>query len=146
MKRFLSFILAVALFVPLSAYALTYDSALKAAKSENKPLLLYFFNDTCRYCTIMDRETLADREIASTLRREFVVLRVDTGRSPDLSMLYRVYGTPSSWFLEPSGKRIFQAPGYMPKKDYKTLLEYVRGKHYREMDVQQYFDKASRSK
>jgi thioredoxin-related protein len=145
-KKLLSFLLIAALVLPLSARALTYAGALKAAKTENKPVLLYFFSDSCRYCTVMDRETLADKEVAATLSRDFVFLRIDTGKSTDLSLLYRVYGTPSSWFLESSGKRIFQAPGYMPKKDFKTVLDYVKGKHYRQMDIQEYFEKASPSK
>jgi thioredoxin-related protein len=145
-KKTLSFLLIAALLLPLSARALTYDGALKAAKTQNKPVLLYFFSDSCRYCTIMDRETLADKEIAAMLNKDFVFLRIDTGRSADISALYRVYGTPSSWFLESSGKRIFQAPGYMPKRDFKTVLNYVKGKHYKQMDIEEYFEKASPGK
>jgi thioredoxin-related protein len=53
-------------------------------------------------------------------------------------------GTPTSWFLDSSGQRIQEVPGYIEKGDYKTLLEYVKGKHYKTMDIQAYFKKAGR--
>ena len=73
-------------------------------------------------------------------------MRIDTAKSADVSMLYKIYGTPSSWFLESSGKRILQAPGYMPKKDFKTVLDYIKGKHYKKMDIEEYFEQVSRGK
>ena len=137
--------LLVVFLVP-SANAGEYDSALKAAKSQNKPLLLYFFSKSCGYCTLMDKSTLADGDVRAMLQRDFVFLRVDVDRSGDLSAFYRIMGTPSSWFLDASGKRILEAPGYIQKPTYKKLLEYVKGKHYNDMDVEAYLGKASGQK
>lgn len=149
-KKLVSLALVVALLSPFSALALTYltyDGALKMAKSENKPVLLYFYSNGCGYCRLMDKETLADKEIYSILSKNFVLLRVDIEKSTDLAMLYGIRGVPSSWFLEPSGKRIGQQiPGYVSKNDFKVLLEYVTGKHYKRMDMVDYFTKASRGK
>ena len=141
--------LAFAAFVLLfasSALASDYDGALKTAKKENKPVLLYFFNKGCGYCTMMDKDTLSDKEITAVLKKDFVFLRVDTDNSEDLAMLYEIRGTPTSWFLEPSGKPIRQFPGYIQKGDYKTLLAYVKGKHYKETDVMSYFKKTANRK
>ena len=55
-------------------------------------------------------------------------------------------GTPSSWFLDAAGKRIFEAPGYIQKPLYEKLLEYVKGKHYKDMDVEAYLKKTSDQK
>jgi thioredoxin-related protein len=123
-----------------------YDNALKAAKAENKPLLIYFYSKSCYYCTLMDKETLVDSQVAGMIKRDFVFLRVDVDKSGDLSRLYRVSGTPTSWFLDSSGKRIFEAPGFIQRPLYKKLLEYVKGKHYNEMDVQTYMKKTSAQK
>jgi thioredoxin-related protein len=149
MKKMLSTLFLAALLVILlapSGRAEDYDSALKTAKGENKPLLLYFFSKTCHYCTLMDKDTLADSDISAVLKRDFVFLRIDADKSNDLSKLYRISGTPSSWFLDPTGKRILEAPGYIQKPTYKKLLEYIRGKQYAVMDVQAYLKKASGQK
>jgi thioredoxin-related protein len=146
MKKLVSTMLVAALLLASPVLALDYDGALKAAKKENKAVLLYFFSKSCGYCTLMDKETLADKDVGSALRKDFVFLRVDTDRSTDLALLYEIRGTPSSWFLEPSGKRILQAPGYIPRDDYRTLLEYVKGRHYKDTGIQAYFKKAARQK
>ena len=149
MKKLLYSLLLASLLVVLLApvgSADEYDSALKAAKGENKPLLLYFFSKTCYYCSLMDKDTLSNLEVASMLKRDFVFVRIDTDKSTDLARLYRITGTPSSWFLEASGKRILEAPGYIEGPLYKRLLEYVKDKHYKETDVQTYLKKTSARK
>lgn len=139
-----SFVLAIALVLLASAaFSQDYNSALKTAKKENKPLLLYFFSKSCYYCTLMDGKTLADKEIAAVLKKDFVFLRVDVDKSEDLGRLYRVSGTPSSWFLESSGKPVGGMPGYVEPGDYKNILDYVKGRHYKEMDLQAYLKNAS---
>ncbi len=140
------FVALLVVFLVPSGRAEDYDSALKAAKGQNKPLLLYFYSKTCYYCSLMDKETLADRDISATLKRDFVFLRIDVDKSEDLSKLYRVTGTPSSWFLDTTGKRILEAPGYIQKPTYKKLLEYIKGKFYNDMDVQAYLKKTSAQK
>lgn len=149
MKKLLcAFFVTVAAFLFLSSACLAqdYESALKTAKNQNKPLLLYFYSKTCYYCGLMDKNTLADRDISATVKRDFVFLRIDVDRSIDLSRLYRITGTPSSWFLEATGKRLFEAPGYIQKSDYAAILDYVKGKHYNDMDLMAYMKKNSGSK
>ena len=132
------------LFLGSPAFAVDYYDALRAAQQEKKPVLLYFFSQSCGYCTMMDKETLADKEIGSMLKKDFVFLRVDSDRWTDLAPLYELRGTPTAWFLDSSGQRIRQVPGYVEKGDYKTLLEYVKGKHYKSMGIQAYFKKSGR--
>jgi thioredoxin-related protein len=143
MKK-ISFALCVSILLfAAAAFCQDYEAALKTAKRENKPVLLYFFSTSCYYCRIMDRSTLSDKEVDGILKKDFVYLRIDVDKSRDMGDLYRITGTPSSWFLESSGKRIGEIPGYVKAKEYKHILEYVKGKHYREMDLQAYIKKAS---
>jgi hypothetical protein len=123
------------------AFADEYDQALKTAKKENKPVVLYFFNTACYYCTLMDKNTLADAEIAAMLKKDFVFLRIDSEKSRHLAKLYSIKGTPTSWFLDSSGKRVFEAPGYIQKPLFKKVLEYIKGKHYNDIDLQEYLKK-----
>jgi thioredoxin-related protein len=36
-----------------------------------------------------------------------------------------------------------EIPGYVEMGDYKHILDYVKGRHYREMDLQAYLKNAS---
>jgi thioredoxin-related protein len=133
----LALIAGILLFAS-AALAQDYDSALKAAKRDNKPVLLYFYSRSCYYCRLMDGNTLADKEIDAMLKKDFVYLRIDVDRSTDLGRLYRITGTPSSWFLESSGTRIGVIPGYVEAKSYRRILEYVKGKLYNQVDLPAY--------
>ncbi len=139
-------VLAFGLLLAVPVFADDYDSALKAAKKDNKPLCLYFFNTSCYYCTLMDKATLGDSEIGAMLKKDFVFLRIDTDKGGNLARLYSIRGTPTSWFLDSSGKRVFEAPGYIQKPLFKKILEYVKGKHYDEMELQDYLKKTSDKK
>jgi thioredoxin-related protein len=139
-------VMVMLLLWAVPAPAQDYNGALKEAQREQKPLLLYFFSKSCAYCVEMERTTLADKGVNAMLKKDFVVLRVDADKSTDLTRLYRISGTPSSWFLDASGKRLFELPGYIRAKDYKKILEYVKGKYYAKMDLQDFLDKGPTGK
>lgn len=144
MKNLMLASLLVLVLLGSAAAADDYNNALKTAKKENKHLLLYFFSKSCYYCTLMDKNTLADTEIDTMLKRDFIFLRIDSDKSEQLSRLYAIRGTPTSYFLDPSGKRVFEAPGYVQKPTYRKVLEYVKGKYYNEIDLQAYLKKADK--
>jgi len=118
-----------------------YEKTLQAAKKDGKPVMLYFWSQTCYYCKQMEKNTLADKEIGAILDKDFYLLRINVEKSPDLAKLYQVKGYPSSWFLESSGKRIIEAPGYIQKPLFKKILEYVKGNHYKNTDIHEYLKK-----
>ena len=143
MKRLILFVCAALLLLPagLGASSTTYQEAVRTAQKENKPLYLYFYSDSCGYCKMMDKEVLGDKEIGTLLKRDFIYVRIDGEKTTDLAKLYGVRGFPSSWFLEPSGARIVEAPGYIQKPLFKKVLQYVSGGHYRTTDVNAYLKK-----
>jgi thioredoxin-related protein len=90
---------------------------------------------------MMDRSVLGDTEIETLLKKDFVYVRIDVEKTTDLARLYGVRGFPSSWFLEPSGSRIVEVPGYVQKSLFKKVLQYVKGGHYKTTDVNDYLKK-----
>jgi thioredoxin-related protein len=90
---------------------------------------------------MMDRSVLRDTEIEALLKKDFVYVRIDVEKTTDLAKLYGIRGYPSSWFLEPSGARIIEVPGYVQKPLFKKVLQYVKGGHYRTTDVNDYLKK-----
>ena len=148
MKKMLFTLMAMVMLVVWAGPGLAqdYDGALKAARRDQKPLLLYFYSKSCTYCVEMERTTLADKGIDAMLKKDFVFLRVDADKATELTRLYRISGTPSSWFLDASGKRLGEMPGYIKAKDYKKILEYVKGKYYAKMDLQDFLEKGPAGK
>jgi thioredoxin-related protein len=135
-------ILVVLCSVHTALLADAYTDTLKRAKAEDKPMVLYFFSNYCGYCDLMDREVLADKEISSTIKKTLVFLRINVDKQSSLARKYNIRGYPTTWLLEPSGKRIVQIPGYVDKKDYKLVLAYVNGKHYKTMRFGEFVKKS----
>ncbi|NTW44821.1 MAG: thioredoxin fold domain-containing protein, partial [Anaerolineaceae bacterium] len=100
-----------------ATYADDWDSALKRAKKEDKPVVLYFFTPYCSYCQAMDKEVLAEKDVSAILKKNAVYLRVDVEKREDLARFYGVRGYPTTTLLEPNGQRIVQIPGYIEKND-----------------------------
>jgi uncharacterized protein len=119
-----------------------YDRALQSAKKDGKPVMLYFSSKYCPYCTLMEQDTLADKEIIRILAG-FHVVKIDTAGNRGLARRYSVNVYPTFWFLEGSGKRIVETPGYMGKPIFKKILEYVKGAHYKTQDIYQYLKKST---
>ncbi len=87
---------------------------------------------------MMDRSVLGDKDIETTLKKDFIYVRIDGEKAGELARLYGVRGFPSSWFLEPSGARIFEAPGYMDRPLFKKVLQYVKGGYYKTTGINDY--------
>ena len=119
-----------------------YTDSLKRAKAEDKAVILYFFSKSCGYCTMMEKQVLADKEIAASMKNDVVSLRIDVDAKPDLAAKYNIRGYPTTGILEPSGKIVIRVPGYLEKKEFKLVLAYAKGKAYKTASLREYFKKA----
>ena len=125
---------AAVLLLVLSATASRADElshALKKAKVENKPVLLYFYSNYCTYCEAMDRNVLSDKDIKKSLATDVVYLRINVDEKRETAARYNIRGYPTTYLLDPVGKRIAVIPGYMPKRDFGKVLAFLKGKHYK---------------
>lgn len=86
----------------------------------------------------MDRDVLNDKEINPILKKDVVYVRIDVDKKTELASLYAIRGYPTIALLEPSGKRIAQVPGYIPKKDFNKILSFLKGKHYKTMTLREF--------
>ena len=127
-------------FTALPAIADEYGNAVKRAKAENKPVVIYFYSKYCRFCDAMDNNVLFDKEIKKILNDATVYMRVDVDITRQLASLYNVRGYPTIWLLDPTGKRITSIPGYIQKSDFKRVLEFLKGKHYKKMSLWEFME------
>jgi thioredoxin-related protein len=136
--RALLLIIAGTLLIALpgnAALADDYNDALKAARKNDRHVVLFFFSPSCPYCDLMEKETLTDRETVALLRQTALVARIDGDKRRDLARLYGVRAYPTTWLLEPTGARVAQIPGYISRQDFHTVISYLKGRHYRNSDL-----------
>ena len=99
------------------------EEAWRKAKETNRPILLDVGATWCSWCSLMDRESYLQPEMASFINQNFIAVKVDFDADPKLSAkLERAQafmnlpaGLPLTAFLTPSGV-LYSGGGYFPAK------------------------------
>ena len=97
------------------------DAALKAARAQDKPVMLFLSAFWCRYCQRMDEGALSDRENMALLNAYFIALRVENATRPDIDARYNLNGWPTVAFFTPAGE-LLAATNYLEVGGFKDLL------------------------
>ncbi len=99
------------------------EEALKAAREQDKPILLSIGYSACHWCHVMAHESFEDAEVAALMNKHFINVKVDREERPDLDQIYQAAhnvitsrrgGWPLTMFLLPDQTPFF-AGTYFPK-------------------------------
>lgn len=109
-------------------WAKDYNSGIAKATKENKPVLFVISRDTCKYCIMLDNQTLKDAKVVKALNENFVAIRSWTNEGdyiPDDLARYTP-GLPGIWFLTPKGEPMFRPMlGFIEKEKFKEALAII---------------------
>jgi len=109
-------------------WAKEYKSGIKQAQKENKPVLFIISRDTCKYCVMLDNETLKDEKVTKSLNQDFIAIRSWTNEGdyiPD-ELARMTPGLPGIWFLTPKGEPMSRALlGFIEKDRFLEILGIV---------------------
>lgn len=110
------------------------DESFQTAEREGKLVLLDLTASWCHWCHVMDDTTYSDDAVARLINDNFVPVRVDIDRRPDISERYNRGGFPTTAFLSHSGDAVWGAT-YIPPADMRRVLEgLLRAKRAGEID------------
>ena len=112
----------------------SYAKGLELAKSQNKPVFLYFHADWCTYCVRLKKTTFKDKTILTYLKNNFISIAVDTDKNQELATQWKVKGLPTMWFLKSNNSKINSIPGYVDKKQFLHILKYIQTQSYEKMN------------
>lgn len=122
----------------------TYKKALKKAKKEKKPILIYFTgSDWCGPCKILDAQLFHTEKFKSLSDKNFILLEVDIPRRRDLiapnkmkenlklQKKYKVKAFPTLLFVNHRGKKVDEKNGVIMTEYYypffnKTIKKYSK--------------------
>ncbi|NIN31188.1 MAG: DUF255 domain-containing protein, partial [Hydrogenophaga sp.] len=108
------------------------EEAFARARRENKPVFLSIGYSTCHWCHVMERESFDSKAIARILNADFIAIKVDRERRPDVDASYMTAvtlltgrgGWPLSAFLTPDGNLFFGGT-YFPPDAFAEILSRV---------------------
>jgi len=101
------------------------EEAFRKAEAEDRPILLFLTAAWCQGGRNMEETVFSGEEVAETLERDFVPVRVDADRRPDINDRYNMGGWPTTAFLLPSGE-ILGGTTYVGRDQMASLLARVR--------------------
>ncbi len=125
------------------------EAAIELARQQDKPILLSIGYSACHWCHVMAEESFSDPDIASTMNRLFVNIKVDKEERPDLDKIYQtvhqlLLGRPGGWpltmFLSPTSLIPYFGGTYFPKTaqegmpPFDVLLHRLNEVYYREKE------------
>ena len=97
------------------------EEAFRKAQSEDKPIVMDLTAPWSHGCRVMDAQTYGDPEIADLLNRDYVPLRVDCDRRPDINDRFNLGGWPTTAFLTPNAELLGGAT-FVARDQMKQLL------------------------
>src|SRR5512139_2575619 len=96
--------------------------ALARAAAEGKLIFLDIGATWCHWCHVLDRTSLSDPRVVRMLNEDYVAVRVDTDRRPDINDRYNQGGWPTTAVLLPDGQLLTGAT-YLPPDALAAVLE-----------------------
>lgn len=97
-------------------------SALQESKATNKPLFIDIYSTSCQVCKKLDENTLTDSKVQEKLKSNYVLLKIDSDKNPDVNSKYKIYGLPTILIVDSNGNEIKRIEGYV---DASTLLNRI---------------------
>ncbi len=107
-------------------------SVLERAKNENKLLLISIGYAACHWCHVMEQECFEDEEVANTMNKNFISIKIDREERPDIDHIYmdalQMMTGSGGWPLNvvalPDG-RPFWGATYVKKEDWISVLNQI---------------------
>lgn len=96
--------------------------AFEEAEEQGKLVLLSISAVWCHWCHVMDETTYSDPDVIERINRDYVPVRVDSDKRPDINRRYNQGGWPTTAFLVPSGRAVAGLT-YAPPQQLAALLD-----------------------
>ncbi len=98
------------------------------ARKKKIPVLLDLTASWCHWCKKMDEDNYDNPEVAKIINKEFIPIKVDVDKRPDLAERYNMGGFPTTAFLTPEGSLIWGGT-YLYPQDFKRTIYDVKEKY-----------------
>lgn len=93
---------------------------------ENKPMLIVFDADWCKYCEKMNDKTFSDSSVTSYVNDKFVPVHLDLEKHQKIAEILEVERIPCTIALSPRADLLGRVVGYVNTVQYRETLGRVR--------------------
>lgn len=122
-----------------AAEAVAWRTNLDAAKIEaaqsNRLVLLHFYTKSCGPCRKLDKNVFSQPQIAQSIEKDYVPVKVDAEASPALRGAFRIQRVPTEVIITPQGTQVASMGSPSEANDYVSRLGQVAN-HFRQTNQQ----------
>ncbi len=125
---------------------ISYESAIKLAKAENKVVLVDVYTDWCGCCKRLDKEVYPDPKVKAELTKYFAATKLNAESSAmhtfqgnqhseqQMASVWGISSYPTILFVSPDEQVINRIEGYSPADDFAQVLKYIGTGAYKTTD------------
>jgi uncharacterized protein YyaL (SSP411 family) len=103
----------------------TFQKALQ----ENKPVLLDLGASWCHWCHVMDDSTYKDPAVIKYLSDNYIAIRSNQDKRPDLYARYKDYGWPATIIFDSHANELVKQAGFIAPDEFLDLLKTTKSKN-----------------
>lgn len=112
----------------------SFEEALEKAKSENKLVFVDAYTTWCGPCRMMALNIFPLKEVGEFYNANFISMKLDTEdedqNGPELSERYGVEVLPTYFYLDPDGKVLHKATGFIEADRFIATAKEAMGEEY----------------
>ncbi len=101
------------------------SGAINQAHAENKSVMVVFDQKDCKYCDMFNKDVLSNGNVISELNKNYILVFVDINAHPDIAGKYKVFGTPTTVFLDSNQKEIQRIEGYVDANEFLKVIKAI---------------------
>jgi len=99
-----------------------FNTALKKAAAQKKPVMVDMYTDWCSWCKVLDKKTYSDSGVIEQAK-DFISVKVDGDKNTNLVTKYNILGYPTILFLDHTGKETYRIVGFRPPEDFLPIMK-----------------------
>jgi thioredoxin-like negative regulator of GroEL len=109
---FVAMISCVSLHAAEIKWSTSYPEALRAARTNDKPMLVDLGAEWCGWCKLMDKETYGDSRVKNALAN-FICVKVDVDKDPETAIAFQASSLPRTVIISRASQIAADNIGYL---------------------------------
>lgn len=118
----------------------SFKEGVEKIKKSDKKGYLHFYTDWCGYCRKMEKETFSDKDVISSLNKDFVSIKINGEEQPGIAGKFGVNRYPFNWFVDKKNEHIGNQPGFIPPEMMVHILKYMSTNDYKTMGFDEFME------